>query len=216
MSETSWYYARDNKEQGPIGEAQLVALVSEGVIGPKTLVWTDGMADWQDADAALPGHLRPAEWGGAVNTAPPPPRPQAQMPTTAQPAPGSHTFANSAHPTGFADSVKAVFSRYATFTGRARRPEFWWFTLFSFLSNIAVTFVEFVVFGYWGEYSFLSTLYSFALFIPSLAVGARRLHDIGKSGWWQLIVLIPLIGWIILIIWFAKKGDEAANAYGPA
>lgn len=213
MSETSWYYARDNKEQGPVGEAQLVALVSEGVIGPTTLVWTDGMADWQDAAATLPRHLRPAEWG--VGTAPPPPR-QTQMPTSAQPAPGGYSYAATAHPTDFSSSVKAVFSKYATFTGRARRPEFWWFTLFSFLSNMIITFVEFVVFGYWGEYSFLSTLYSLALFIPSLAVGARRLHDIGKSGWWQLIVLIPLIGWIILIIWFAKKGDEGANAYGPA
>ena len=216
MSETIWYYARDNKEQGPIGEAQLVALVSEGVIGPKTLVWTDGMADWQDAGAVLPGHLRPAEWGGTVSTAPPPPPRQTQMPTTAQPAPGGYTYAATAHPTDFAGSVKAVFSKFATFTGRARRPEFWWFSLFSFVSNIAISFVEFVALGYWGEYSFISTLYSFALLIPSLAVGARRLHDIGKSGWWQLIALIPLIGWIILIIWFAKKGDEGANAYGPA
>lgn len=216
MSETSWYYARDNKEQGPIGEAQLVALVSEGVIGPKTLVWTDGMADWQDAAAALPGHLRPAEWGGAAGATPPPPRPQAQMPTAAQPAPGGYSHAASAHPSDFAGSVKAVFSKYATFTGRARRPEFWWFALFSFLSNMAVSFVDFVLFGSAGEYSLFGTLYSLALFIPSLAVGARRLHDIGKSGWWQLIWLIPLIGWIILIIWFAKKSDDGPNDYGPA
>lgn len=138
------------------------------------------------------------------------------MPTATQPAPGGNSYAATAHPTDFAGSVRKVLSNYANFTGRARRPEFWWFTLFSFISNMTISFVELVVFGYWGEYSYLSTLYSLALFIPSLAVGARRLHDIGKSGWWQLIVLIPLIGWIILIIWFAKKGEDGPNEYGPA
>jgi uncharacterized membrane protein YhaH (DUF805 family) len=63
---------------------------------------------------------------------------------------------------------------------------------------------------------FLGNLLSLALMVPSWAIGARRLHDIDKSGWWQLLGIIPVIGWIILIIWMATKGDKEANQYGPS
>lgn len=223
MSERIWYYALDNAEQGPIGEADLAALVAQGRIGPKTLVWTDGMADWQEAASALPSHMRSPAWGGAPQASPPQPPAMGTGAAASVPAQswdpgasGAGWQAAGAHPTGFAESVKACFTRYATFSGRARRPEFWWFALFSFLANIVVTVVEFAIFGYYGDFSPLSTLFSLAMIIPSFAVGARRLHDTGRSGWWQLIVLIPLVGWIILIIWLATRGEEGPNAYGPA
>jgi uncharacterized membrane protein YhaH (DUF805 family) len=105
----------------------------------------------------------------------------------------------------FITAVKTVFSKYADFTGRAQRSEFWWWTLF----NIVVSLVLSAVLG-----QTLSSIWSLVVMIPSLAVGARRLHDIGKSGWWQLLALIPLIGIIVLIWWFATKGDEGNNAHG--
>ena len=105
----------------------------------------------------------------------------------------------------FADSIKTCFSKYADFTGRAKRPEFWWFVLFIFLVSLALGMVSNIV----------SLLFSLATLVPSLAVGARRLHDTSRSGWWQLIGIIPLIGWIVLIVFCAQEGQTADNQYGP-
>ena len=110
----------------------------------------------------------------------------------------------------FNDAVSVVFSKYATFSGRARRSEFWWFALFSFIANIVVAMVDRAL-----GLHLLQPLYSLGVLLPSLAVSARRLHDIGRSGWWMLIVLIPLVGWIIAIIWYAKEGTPGDNEYGP-
>ena len=88
---------------------------------------------------------------------------------------------------------------YANFTGRARRKEFWFFTLVQFIILIIAQIIDSVI----GTEFVLYALIVLALLIPSLAVSVRRLHDLSKSGWWYLIALIPLIGAIILIIWFA-------------
>ncbi|MBI2770258.1 MAG: DUF805 domain-containing protein [Burkholderiales bacterium] len=101
-------------------------------------------------------------------------------------------------------AVKACFSKYADFNGRAARPEFWWFVLFQF---VVVTVLGFVS-------DMLSGVASLGMLLPGLAVGARRLHDMGKSGWLLLLWLIPIIGWGLLIYWSAQPGDPAANAYG--
>jgi len=106
----------------------------------------------------------------------------------------------------FGQAIKTCFNKYATFTGRAGRSEFWWFVLFNLLATGAASIV--------GQR--LESLVSLALLLPSLAVGARRLHDIGKSGWFQLLWAIPLIGWAILVYWAIQKSDPAANDYGPA
>jgi len=112
---------------------------------------------------------------------------------------------------GFFDwYLKCVKGHYADFEGRARRTEYWMF----FLVNVIIGFVI----GFIGEavhLSILGTLYSLAVLIPGLAVGARRLHDTGRSGWWLLVGLIPLIGWIWLIVLFAIEGDKGSNQYGP-
>ena len=104
----------------------------------------------------------------------------------------------------FVNSVKTCFQKYADFTGRAARPEFWWFVLF----QVVVLFVLGMV------SQTLSSLASLAMLVPALAVGARRLHDIGKSGWLQLLGLIPIIGWILLIYWACQPGQPEANQYG--
>jgi len=108
-----------------------------------------------------------------------------------------------------------VLKKYATFSGRAQRAEYWYFVLF----NTIVTIILMVLDAMFGTldaqtgYGLLSGLYALAVFIPSLAVSVRRLHDIGKSGWWLLIALIPLIGAILLLIWFATDSKED-NQYG--
>ncbi|MFS4437149.1 DUF805 domain-containing protein [Paracoccaceae bacterium GXU_MW_L88] len=116
----------------------------------------------------------------------------------------------------FQTAVKTCFQKYATFSGRAHRPEFWWFVLFSFIASIAFTALDFMMFDTaTAEIGVFSTLFQLAILLPSLAVGARRLHDIGKSGWWQLIMLIPLIGIIVLIWWWCRPAQAAGAKYGP-
>jgi len=109
----------------------------------------------------------------------------------------------------------AVLKKYATFSGSAQRAEFWYFILFSTIASLVLGVLDgiFGTFNPESGFGLLSGIYSLAIIIPTLAVGARRLHDIGKSGWWQLIMLIPLVGIILLIVWWAtdSKGD---NLYG--
>ena len=98
----------------------------------------------------------------------------------------------------FGESIKTCFSKYADFNGRADRSEYWWFELFCLLVIVGAGMVN----------ETLSNLVSLALALPSLAVGARRLHDINKSGWWQFLYLIPVIGWIVVIYWAAQPARE--------
>jgi uncharacterized membrane protein YhaH (DUF805 family) len=106
----------------------------------------------------------------------------------------------------FIDAIKICFNKYADFNGCATRPEFWWWVLFTFLGSAALRTVSF----------HLSGLFSIATFLPSIAAGARRLHDTDRSGWLQLLGLIPIIGWIILIIWCAEKGKPNRYVASPA
>lgn len=100
----------------------------------------------------------------------------------------------------FGQAISTCFSKYATFSGRASRPEFWWFFLFQILVSIVASMFGDVVNG----------LVGLALLLPALAVGARRLHDIGKSGWWQLIML-TVIGLLLLIYWWVQPGNNASE-----
>jgi len=102
----------------------------------------------------------------------------------------------------------SVLKDYATFSGRARRKEYWMFILFNIIVSIVINVVGAVI-----GFEMLGLIYSLAVIVPSLAVGARRLHDTGRSGWWLLIGLIPLIGAIVLIIFFVQDSHEENN-YG--
>ncbi len=123
----------------------------------------------------------------------------------------------------FTQTIPAVLSKYATFTGRAARPEFWWWVLFVFLVNVATALIDHIIIApalgieaYTEETpQMLSMVVSLGLLLPGLAVGVRRLHDINRSGWWMLIILIPLIGGLFLLWWCVKKGDEGDNDFGP-
>ena len=117
----------------------------------------------------------------------------------------------------FMTAVRTCFSKYVDFSGRARRSEYWYFALFTFLVNIVTTVLDNIVgTDYDGTTSggLISTVVSLALLLPSLAVGVRRLHDTGRSGWWILIGIIPIIGWILLIVWFCTD-SKPDNQYGP-
>jgi uncharacterized membrane protein YhaH (DUF805 family) len=114
----------------------------------------------------------------------------------------------------FVDAVRSALSKYATFSGRARRSEYWWFVLFNIIVSVIARLIDAAVFG--ESTGYLTIIAALALFLPGLAVTVRRLHDIGKSGWWVLLALVPIVGAIVLIVWAAKEGDAADNAYGPS
>ncbi|NIT60881.1 MAG: DUF805 domain-containing protein [Aliifodinibius sp.] len=113
-----------------------------------------------------------------------------------------------------------VLQQYADFEGRARRKEYWMFTLVNFLITMALQVLTFMVAGMNPESTlglFLSGilgLYGLAVFIPSLAVGVRRLHDTGRSGWWLLISLVPVVGIIVLIVFLVQDSQAGTNQYG--
>ena len=109
------------------------------------------------------------------------------------------------------DWYMGVLRKYAEFSGRARRREYWTFALISFLIGCALGVIGALVHGL----AFLSWVYSLAVLVPSIAVSVRRLHDTGRSGWWLLIGLIPLIGLIVLIVFLATDGEPGDNEYGP-
>jgi len=104
-----------------------------------------------------------------------------------------------------------VLKNYVGFSGRARRKEYWMFYLFNAIAMIVVAIIDNII----GTYSLLYGLYSLAVLLPSLAVAFRRLHDIGRSGAWILIGLIPLIGAIILLVFACTDSQPDDNQYGP-
>ncbi|MBE7367292.1 DUF805 domain-containing protein [Ramlibacter pallidus] len=99
--------------------------------------------------------------------------------------------------------ITCLKDKYVDFSGRAGRPEFWWFALFTLVVGLVVGMVS----------DILAMLVNLGLVLPSLAVGARRLHDIGKSGWFQLLWFIPVLGWAVMI-YFLVQPTGAANQYG--
>jgi len=113
-------------------------------------------------------------------------------------------------PLGFKDAVSVCLQKYFDFTGRARRSEYWYFYLFQVLVNIAVTITEYNL--YPQNDNSLTVIVGTLLMIPSLSAGARRLHDLGKSGWWQLLWL-TIIGGFVVLIWQMLEGDVDRNKY---
>ncbi|MCF8483508.1 MAG: DUF805 domain-containing protein [Rhodospirillum sp.] len=111
--------------------------------------------------------------------------------------------------------LHVVSKNYANFQGRASRPEYWWFALFYFVIVIALSFVDVFVLGADDSgFSILSTIFSLALLLPSLAVAVRRLHDTNRTGWWLLIGIIPLIGFVVMVVFLVSKGTDGSNKFG--
>mgnify|MGYP000508853868 CR=1 FL=1 len=115
----------------------------------------------------------------------------------------------------FQTSIKTCFNKYAVFSGRASRSEFWFFVLFGLLGGIISSIIDIMILSYpFEENGPINLIFTVALMIPSISVAARRLHDINKSGWWQLL-WITIIGGILLIIWYASQGEREKNKFGP-
>ena len=98
----------------------------------------------------------------------------------------------------FQESIKVCFSKYADFNGTASRSEYWWFVLFVILVSAAASVIA----------PMLNILFTLGTLLPSVAAAARRLHDTGRSGWWQLIVVVPVVGLIVLIVFLAQEGKS--------
>jgi len=111
-----------------------------------------------------------------------------------------------------------VLKKYVTFGGRARRMEYWMFVLISWLVSLVLTFGDTLAFGYeFGNpetMSPLSGIYSLLVLLPSIAVAVRRLHDTNRSGWWFLLIFVPILGWLVLFIFLVLAGTRGPNRFG--
>ncbi|MEO3773538.1 DUF805 domain-containing protein [Micromonospora sp. B9E7] len=118
----------------------------------------------------------------------------------------------------FGAAIKSVFNQYVGFSGRARRSEYWWFALFTLLVSIVAAILDSAL-GLTFEGSstgFIGLIASLALLLPGLAVAVRRLHDTDRTGWWLLIGLVPLVGAIVLIVFFVMDSTPGPNRFGPS
>lgn len=112
----------------------------------------------------------------------------------------------------------AVIKKYAVFSGRARRSEYWFFVLFNFIVSVVLGFID----GLTGMFNpevgvgVLGVLYSLFILVPGIAVAVRRMHDTGRSGWWVLINLVPFVGWIIFLVFAVQDSKEGSNEYGES
>lgn len=199
---TEWYYALGGERRGPVGLEQLRALHAAGTIDRTTLVWAAPMTDWQPlsqsvlaAEFERPSGLPPSSAQGA-----------AAWPAQAQPAAGSGP--------SFGEAVRLFLQKYAVFSGRANRPEFWYAVLFMVLLSIAAAVLDALTVGLEASVQPFGIVTSLAVLIPSISVGVRRLHDTDRSGWWYLLSFVPLVGWIILIVFWCQRGTEGPNRFG--
>jgi uncharacterized membrane protein YhaH (DUF805 family) len=113
----------------------------------------------------------------------------------------------------FTEAIRSVLNQYVGFSGRARRSEYWYWVLFYIIIGVIASLLDRAVFG--STNSWFSYIVGLALFLPGLAVAVRRLHDTSRSGWWVLLGLIPVIGAIILIVFYVQD-SHGDNQYGPS
>src|SRR5215210_822569 len=108
-----------------------------------------------------------------------------------------------------------ALKKYAVFSGRSRRKEYWYFALF--VISIVLNIIDLLIGAYdrTAGVGLLSSIFSLAILIPSIAVTVRRLHDTDRSGWWVLISLVPFIGWIVLLVFTVQESTPGSNRYGP-
>jgi uncharacterized membrane protein YhaH (DUF805 family) len=111
---------------------------------------------------------------------------------------------------GFTQAISAGFSNYVNFSSRACRSEYWYWILFIIIADVVAAIIDQVL-----GMQLVTGLFGVATLIPNIAIAIRRLHDLDRTGWWILLGFIPLIGWIILLIWYITKGTDGPNRFGP-
>lgn len=218
MSE--WYYAVGTERVGPVSADQIAALVGSRTIDGGTLVWSAPMANWQPlSQTELSSRLNQSAPGAGY--APRPGSPFGTPDTRAAPRAdyaasphGGATGAAQPPVTGFGDAVRALWGNYANFEGRSNRPEFWYAILFMFLVGLAAGLVDLAAVGENAVFQPASTLVTLAFLIPSISVAVRRLHDTDRTGWLYLLILLPLIGAIVLIVFWCQRGTPGPNRFG--
>jgi uncharacterized membrane protein YhaH (DUF805 family) len=111
----------------------------------------------------------------------------------------------------FGQAISTCFSKYVMFSGRAGRPEYWYWVLFVLVASIVLSIIDRVL-----PFGLLRLLFALATILPGIAVGCRRLHDVDRSAWWLLIAFVPVVGAILLIVWACQRGTTGPNQFGTA
>ena len=114
----------------------------------------------------------------------------------------------------FSESISSCSENYAVFSGRAPRSEYWWFAVLIAAIGVIAAMADAVVFGAGSGVPVFGLFAAVALLVPSLAVSVRRLHDTDRSAWWLLIAVVPVVGAVMLFVWFCTRGSEGANGHG--
>ncbi len=169
MKSEQWFYVVGQDSKGPFESHEIEDLIAQGVIGPQSLVWHEGLPVWETAALhfEMPGVMASHHPGMAMG---------GQI--------GPDGLYVGAPSRNLGEAFKVCMGKYATFSGRASRSEYWYFVLWQFLIGFVTGFIDGFVLGATGDLSPLNTIGSLILFIPGLAVAWRRLHDIDRSGWW--------------------------------
>lgn len=215
--QAQWYYLKGSEQSGPVGQDQIRALAASGQIDRNTLVWTQTMANWLplgETDLARqigggPGQVAPApaQWSAPTS-------PAASGAARGAVGAGTADYGAPAASPGFVDAIKICFSKFVTFSGRASRPEFWYFYLFYMIVLLAAVALDAYIVSTGSSFAFTSSIAALALVLPTISAVVRRLHDTDRSGWYYWMALIPLVGVIILIVFLCQPGTAGRNKYG--
>lgn len=195
MSEAIWYYAVGSDRKGPVPVETLRALVEAGAIQPDTRIWSAGLVEWEPAWRHVPGVV--------------PPAPQAQAAWRAPDGPPDDSYGRGV---GFGEAFRLFWSNYGNFTGRSPRSAFWWWVLWALVIGAGAAMLDYLFIDMTLQVTPFNWLWNLVTVVPSLALGARRLHDTGRSGWWQLVALTG-VGIILLIVWWCQPSDPGPNRY---
>ncbi|MGY6535593.1 MAG: DUF805 domain-containing protein [Pararhodobacter sp.] len=237
-----WYYVQGDARIGPVTQDEMTRLIGQGVVDAQTLVWRQGLQGWETAERHLsfpgpqPGPGQPPEVPGSQPPEPPGrpsdasgmsqraerylrDRPQ-QVPAAAVLHDiGPDGLYRGAPARGFGEAVSVCLRRYFTFSGRASRSEYWYFLLFTMLLGIVTGLLDAVYFSVPmsdDDLGPLNAITSLAVFIPMLSVTWRRLHDIGRSGWWVGGFILGMIAWTFLMMLFMGAAFLTTDPIGNA
>jgi uncharacterized membrane protein YhaH (DUF805 family) len=114
---------------------------------------------------------------------------------------------------GMVEAFKLFFSNYINFEGRSNRGEYWWAVLAIVLVSLVLSVIDGIMTAS-GGIPILGSIFSLATLVPGISLGVRRLHDIDKSGWWMLLMIVPVVGFLVLLYFFIQRPDEAPNRFG--